>query len=107
MNEQPAQHQQAHLAPVTPRVIELAKKYCMSVQDVLTVQARVCHRGAPRHGHKRRGNASLTYVSWEMMIQRCTNPKARGYQRYGGSGVKVAPEWMTFDGFLQSMGERP
>jgi hypothetical protein len=29
------------------------------------------------------------------------------YPRYGGAGIKVAPEWMTFKNFLADMGERP
>jgi hypothetical protein len=41
------------------------------------------------------------------MIQRCTNPNQKSYSQYGGAGVKVCHEWMTFAGFLASMGERP
>jgi hypothetical protein len=41
------------------------------------------------------------------MKARCTNPETKNYHRYGGVGVTVAPEWMTFLGFLASMGERP
>ena len=26
---------------------------------------------------------------------RCYNPKAKGYQHYGGRGIKVAPEFLT------------
>jgi hypothetical protein len=60
-----------------------------------------------RHGHHRHHLQSRTYHSWTSMIQRCTNPKASNYARYGGAGVMVCPEWMTFAGFLASMGERP
>jgi hypothetical protein len=31
-----------------------------------------------------------TYNSWQNMIQRCTNPKATGYAKYGGKGIAVA-----------------
>jgi hypothetical protein len=41
------------------------------------------------------------------MRARCTNPKNTGYAIYGGAGVAIAREWMTFEGFLASMGERP
>ncbi|MGA9980690.1 MAG: hypothetical protein WBQ08_18865 [Candidatus Sulfotelmatobacter sp.] len=41
------------------------------------------------------------------MIQRCTNLKDINYPQYGGSGVTVAPEWMTFAGFLTGLGPRP
>lgn len=45
--------------------------------------------------------------SWEMMIQRCTNPKATGYENYGGRGIKVSPRWRSFKRFLEDMGQRP
>lgn len=31
---------------------------------------------------------------WSGMIQRCTNPKASGYNNYGGRGVMVCDEWL-------------
>lgn len=48
-----------------------------------------------------------TYKSWDKMIQRCTNPNCSGYEYYGGRGITVCEEWMSFDGFLKDMGERP
>jgi hypothetical protein len=42
-----------------------------------------------------------------MMLQRCTNPKARGYKDYGGRGIKVCARWKKFDNFLADMGRRP
>jgi hypothetical protein len=50
---------------------------------------------------------SPTYNSWSTMIQRCTNPKAPGYQYYGGRGITVGERWMSFENFLADMGERP
>jgi hypothetical protein len=41
------------------------------------------------------------------MLARCNNPNHGRFSVYGGAGVKVCPEWLTFDGFLKSMGERP
>jgi hypothetical protein len=29
------------------------------------------------------------------MIQRCTNPNAKNYERYGGRGIGVCDEWQT------------
>jgi hypothetical protein len=48
-----------------------------------------------------------TYYTWAGMKQRCTNPKATGYQNYGGRGIVYCPEWQTFAGFYADMGERP
>lgn len=46
--------------------------------------------------------------SYRNMCSRCTNPKATGYQYYGGKGVKVCDRWLaSFDNFLEDMGPRP
>ena len=47
-----------------------------------------------------------TYKSWNMMKQRCLNPKNDNYYKYGGAGVTVCKEWLTFEGFFSDMGER-
>lgn len=62
-----------------------------------------------RHGHNmsRLGKRSGTYRSWDGMKQRCLNPKATGYKRYGGAGVAVCDRWLKFENFLADMGERP
>lgn len=40
------------------------------------------------------------YSTWSGMIQRCTNPNAQNYERYGGRGVDVCEKWRTnFDSF--------
>jgi hypothetical protein len=41
------------------------------------------------------------------MIQRCTDPGASGYERYGGAGITVCERWLKFENFLEDMGERP
>lgn len=42
-----------------------------------------------------------------MMVQRCTNPKATKYPRYGAIGVRVSEAWLSFPQFLADMGKRP
>jgi hypothetical protein len=42
------------------------------------------------------------------MRQRCENPKATKYPRYGAVGVSVCARWRdSFENFLADMGERP
>jgi hypothetical protein len=41
------------------------------------------------------------------MKQRCLNPNEPRYYDYGGRGIKVCDEWLTFEGFYADMGERP
>jgi hypothetical protein len=60
-----------------------------------------------RHGHGRDGAASPTYVSWDSMIQRCTNQNNTRWKYYGGRGISVCERWLTFENFLADMGPRP
>lgn len=62
------------------------------------------------HGHTGKGKRSPTYITWQSMHLRCANPATKSYNRYGGRGIKVAPEWGGkggFSRFLSDMGERP
>ena len=48
------------------------------------------------------------YKSWDGMISRCYNPSAKGFENYGGRGIKVCPEWKaSFKTFAVEMGKRP
>jgi hypothetical protein len=50
---------------------------------------------------------SPTYRSWHAMRQRCENKNTIAYPDYGGRGIRVCPEWKSFEVFLKDMGERP
>ena len=56
-----------------------------------------------RHGM----SSSVIYHRWEQIIQRCTNQNSSGYDNYGGRGVTVCDEWLSFDGFYLDMGDIP
>lgn len=58
---------------------------------------------ATTHGMSR----TLTYRSWDAMIQRCNNPKYTGYKDWGGRGITVCGRWLKFESFLEDMGIRP
>jgi hypothetical protein len=51
--------------------------------------------------------ASPEYRSWQMMKNRCLNPKGYDYAYYGGRGIKVCKKWLHFEAFLEDMGRRP
>ena len=58
--------------------------------------------------HKTHGKTkSRVYVIWKGMHQRCKNPKAFGFQNYGGRGISVCERWSKFENFLADMGEPP
>jgi len=64
---------------------------------------RLKHGQCGGHGRK----ASGVYVSWQQMLQRCTNPNNSGYVNYGGRGINVCMWWMKFENFYADMGDRP
>lgn len=51
--------------------------------------------------------ATPEYRSWQMMKNRCLNPKARDFHHYGGRGITVCEAWLVFDNFIADMGRRP
>lgn len=59
-----------------------------------------------KHGQATNGTTGA-YNSWAGIIQRCTNPNNPAYPNYGGRGIGVCDDWLTFDGFYADMGDRP
>jgi hypothetical protein len=47
------------------------------------------------------------YYIWGSMIQRCTNQKNKNYKDYGGRGITVHKDWLSFKTFFADMGEKP
>ena len=49
-----------------------------------------------------------TWVVWDNMIQRCTNPNHKSYKEYGARGITICPAWRNeFATFHKDMGPRP
>lgn len=52
-----------------------------------------------------RGNE---YKLWNAIKSRCYNPKATGYQNYGGRGIQICERWKnSYTAFIADMGRRP
>ncbi len=66
-------------------------------------------RPRERHGYAAHATPRhTTYRIWQLMIQRCHNPKSTHYSSYGARGISVCQEWRnSFLVFLGDMGERP
>lgn len=45
------------------------------------------------------------YAVWGAMIQRCENPRDKGYKNYGARGITVCKQWETFSNFWNDMSE--
>ena len=47
------------------------------------------------------------WCRWNSMHDRCYNPKAANYPRYGGRGIFVCNEWHNFEPFYEFFGDLP
>lgn len=61
-------------------------------------------------GYRENGkwHSNRIYYIWNAMKNRCTNSKCRAYKWYGGRGISVCEEWLSYDCFyewVQSCGE--
>ena len=41
------------------------------------------------------------YDVWKLIIRRCNNPNTGCYPVYGGRGIKICEEWMSFENFYE------
>ena len=73
----------------------------MNRSDAVIVNQKL--KGRDFHGMR----GTPEYNSWIGMFQRCTNPKHKDYERYGGRGIRICRRWYKFPNFLKDMGLKP
>lgn len=57
---------------------------------------------------ERNARLSPEYVAWKGAKARVSNPNGKDWPRYGGRGIRMAPEWLDdFPAFLAHIGPRP
>ena len=59
------------------------------------------------HGHSKGYKPTRVYNIWMLMVKRCTKSSDKRFSSYGGRGITVCPEWLSFENFLKDMGEPP
>lgn len=96
------------------RLGEIANALDRSVNAVNAQRFYIGIPSQPRHRNFRHGHASSTnrlasreHRAWESMLQRCRNPRDKGYPNYGGRGIRVCHRWLVFENFLADMGQAP
>lgn len=83
---------------------ECGREVFVTLMNARSGNTRSCGCAKKKHGKSK----SEEYNSWLSMKQRCLNPKASGYHRYGGRGISIVKEWIeSFDVFFNDMGSRP
>lgn len=71
--------------------------------NVSRISGSILGKSCVRHGMY----LSREYKSWNGLKTRCLNPKATGYENYGGRGIRVCDRWLLFENFFADMGIRP
>ena len=79
------------------------KGYCRSHYNNLKRNGDPLVQHQINKGYTRKSS----YSSWYNMKTRCLNANSPRYKDYGGRGISVCEEWLSFKGFYKDMGDRP
>ena len=52
-------------------------------------------------GGRRKDRLLPIYNSWRKMLDRCNNSNSKDYSYYGGRGITVCDEWLSYDNFYE------
>jgi hypothetical protein len=67
-----------------------------------------CVAASNEHRARTHGKSNTrVYSIWHSMKNRCLLPTDPFYHRYGGRGITICEEWLSFENFYADMGEPP
>ncbi|MGA5670096.1 hypothetical protein ACPCTG_32020 [Streptomyces pseudogriseolus] len=66
-------------------------------------QSKSCGCTHGGHNATHRMTGTRMHRIWHNMLNRVTNPKAKGYKHYGGRGITVCERWRKFENFYADM----
>lgn len=78
-----------------------------AMEKARTAKWRAANPERVRAIDKRAKLNGRTRISWRNMLNRCLHPRPFEYEMYGARGITVCERWMTFESFLEDMGECP
>lgn len=87
------------------RIVPKHKLTLSRIKSCGCYKTELLHSGKMSRSHGR--SKSRLYCIWGWMFTRCYNPKCENYLDYGGRGIKVCDQWLTFENFRADMGEPP
>lgn len=80
--------------------------YCLNTSNAIKQKTKSCGCNWVESITSHKMTNSITYTSWDAIIQRCTNSNNHNYLSYRGRGITVCDRWLDFNNFLEDMGER-
>ena len=83
----------------------LTKVLAGNLKSGHTTSCGCFHRRPRSHGHTVLGTKTPEYRAYSHAKDRCTNPKTKGWEDYGGRGIKFL--FTSFQQFWKEMGPRP
>ncbi len=75
-------------------------------REIASIVCKIVGSNTKKHGQAY-NNRTPTYRSWESMKRRCSNPKDKRWDNYGGRGIMVCERWQKFESFYEDMGDGP
>src|SRR3972149_6063542 len=75
-----------------------------TIRNKRCIACAICGRKKATEALRTHGlSGTRFYVLWTSIKQRCTNPKSRSYEIYGGRGITLCDEWMKFENFYRDV----